>query len=164
MTAKLLILDDDTAILQMLKAVFSGEEMEVMLESGSDSALKLIKTERPNVAIFDINMPDKCGFHVLQEAKKIDPRLSVIMTTRNRTTQNAIEAMKHGAYDYITKPFDIKKLKSAVHKALECNLVNRKVHYTKGTNHLAVEEHPDDVMIGSSPEMIEIWQDGGEGC
>ena len=158
MTAKLLILDDDTAILQMLKAVFSGEEMEVMLESGSDSALKLIKTERPNVAIFDINMPGKCGFHVLQEAKKIDPRLSVIMTTRNRTTQNAIEAMKHGAYDYITKPFDIKKLKSAVHKALECNLVNRKVHYTKGTNHLAAEEHPDDVMIGSSPEMIEIWK------
>jgi DNA-binding NtrC family response regulator len=158
MTAKLLILDDDPDILRMLKVVFQGEEMEVMLENESETALKLIITERPNVAIFDINMPGKSGFQVLQEAKKIDPGLSIIMTTGQKTTQNAIEAMKYGAYDYVTKPFDNAKLRSSVQKALECNLLNRKVRYTKDTHQLGMEEDADDIMIGSSAEMIEIWK------
>jgi len=158
MSAKLLILDDDIDILQMLKTVFNGEEMDIILESESEQALRFITTERPNVAIVDINLPRKSGLQVLQEAKKIDPGLSVIMTTGNKTTQNAIEAMKYGAYDYVTKPFDMNKLKSAVHKALECNLLSRKVRYTKDTKQLSEDEHADDIMIGSSPEMIEIWK------
>lgn len=158
MNAKLLILDDDIDILQMLKTVFNGEEMDIILESESEAALRFIMTERPNVAIVDINLPQKSGLQVLQEAKKIDPGLSVIMTTGNKTTQNAIEAMKYGAYDYVTKPFDMNKLKSAVHKALECNLLSRKVRYTKDTKQLSEDEHADDIMIGSSPEMIEIWK------
>lgn len=158
MNTKLLILDDDIDILQMLKTVFIGEEMDIILESESEQALRFITTERPNVAIVDINLPRKSGLQVLQEAKKIDPGLSVIMTTGNKTTQNAIEAMKYGAYDYVTKPFDMNKLKSAVHKALECNLLSRKVRYTKDTKQLSEDEHADDIMIGSSPEMIEIWK------
>lgn len=158
MNTKLLILDDDIDILQMLKTVFKDEEMDIILESESDVALRFIMKERPNVAIVDINLPQKSGLQVLQEAKKIDPGLSVIMTTGNKTTQNAIEAMKYGAYDYVTKPFDMNKLKSAVHKALECNLLSRKVRYTKDTKQLSEDEHADDIMIGSSPEMIEIWK------
>lgn len=80
------------------------------------------------------------------------------MTTGHKTTQNAIEAMKFGAYDYVTKPFDTNKLRSSVQKALECNLLNRKVRYTKDTNQLKLEEDADDIMIGSSAEMIEIWK------
>lgn len=158
MNPKLLILDDDVDILQMLKTVFNGEEMDIVLESESEPALRLIMKERPNVAIIDITLPGKSGLQVLQEAKKIDPGLSIIMTTGNKTTQNAIEAMKYGAYDYVTKPFDMNKLKSAVHKALECNLLSRKVRYTKDTKQLSDDEHTDDIMIGSSPEMIEIWK------
>ncbi len=158
MNNKLLILDDDIDILQMLKTVFSSEDMDIILESESESALVRIASERPNVAIVDISLPRKSGLQVLQEAKKIDPGMSVIMTTGNKTTQNAIEAMKYGAYDYVTKPFDINKLKSAVQKALECNLLNRKVRYTKDTKQLPEDEHADDIMIGSSPEMIEIWK------
>ena len=158
MNNKLLILDDDIDILQMLKTVFSSEDMDIILESESESALVRIASERPNVAIVDISLPRKSGLQVLQEAKKIDPGMSVIMTTGNKTTQNAIEAMKYGAYDYVTKPFDINKLKSAVQKALECNLLSRKVRYTKDTKQLPEDEHADDIMIGSSPEMIEIWK------
>ncbi len=73
MTAKLLILDDDPDILLMLKTVFHGEEMEVMLESESDAALKLILTERPNVAIFDISMPGKSAFRFCRRRKKLTP-------------------------------------------------------------------------------------------
>lgn len=158
MKQKLLILDDDHAILQMLKTVFGKDEMELYLESDSDSALRRIVVDRPHVAIFDINLPVKSGLEVLREAKKIDPGLSVIMATGNKTTQNAIEAMKYGAYDYVTKPFDITKLKGVVNKAMECNTLNRKVRYSSDREQLSANGVEEDVMIGSSPEMLEIWK------
>jgi two-component system, NtrC family, nitrogen regulation response regulator GlnG len=158
MKAKLLILDDDIAILQMLESVFSNDEFDLLLESNGESALHRIITDRPNVAIMDICLQSKNGLEVLKEAKKIDMGLAVIMTTGFATTQYAIEAMKYGAYDFITKPFDLRKLKSVVQKALNCNLLNRKVHYTRTHSQLEAELPDEDIMIGSSPEMIEIWK------
>ncbi len=154
----LLILDDDASILQMIKTNLSSEDIHVYLESDSETAIKYVLTERPSVAIIDINLPNKSGFEVLQKIKKIDPGLSVIMATAHNTTQNAIEAMKHGAYDYVTKPFDFRKLKATVQKALECNLLNRKVRFTKEREQFNKEELDDNIMIGSAPEMIEIWK------
>jgi len=157
MKYKLLILDDDQSILEMMQSVFP-DEIELFLETESDAALRRIAAERPNVAILDINLPGKSGLEVLKEAKKIDPGLAVIMATGYGTTQTAIEAMKLGAYDYVTKPFDIKKMQSVVNKALECNLLSRKVRYTREAESLVAEEADTDIMIGSSPEMIEIWK------
>jgi DNA-binding NtrC family response regulator len=158
MKSKLLILDDDLTILELLKAVFEDEAMEILLESDSETAVRRVIDEHPNVAILDICLPKKSGLEVLQEIKKIDPGLSVIMTTGFQTTQNAIEAMRHGAYDYVTKPFEIQKLKTIVQKALECNLLNRKVRYAGKTEQITDDDFDEDIMIGSSPEMIQIWK------
>jgi len=157
MKYKLLILDDEQHILQMLKPCFQ-EDVELFLETESEAALRRIAVERPNVAILDINLPGKSGLEVLKEAKKIDPGLAVIMATGFGTTQTAIEAMKLGAYDYLTKPFDIKKMQGIVSKALECNHLSRKVRYTRESDAESAEESDTDIMIGSSPEMIEIWK------
>lgn len=158
MKSKLLILDDDEAILQLLAAVFEDDDTEIILETDSDSAVNRVVSDHPNVAILDICVPKKSGLEVLREIKQIDPGLSVIMTTGYRTTQNAIEAMKHGAYEYLTKPFDIEKLKDVVQKALECNLLNRKVRYAELSDQLSDAELEDDIMIGSCPQMIQIWK------
>jgi DNA-binding NtrC family response regulator len=158
MKSKLLILDDDEAILQLLAAVFEDDDMEILLETDSDSAVNRVVSDHPNVAILDICVPKKSGLEVLREIKQIDPGLSVIMTTGYRTTQNAIEAMKHGAYEYLTKPFDIEKLKDVVQKALECNLLNRKVRYAELSDQLSDAELEEDIMIGSCPQMIQIWK------
>ena len=157
MKYKLLLLDDDQSILLMLKNLFAGE-IELFLECEGDAALRRIAAERPNVAILDINLPGKSGLEVLKEAKKIDPGLAVIMTTGYGTTQSAIEAMKLGAYDYLTKPFDMKKMQLIVNKALECNLLSRKVRYSREQEIPSSEEADTDIMIGSSPEMVEIWK------
>ena len=157
MKYKLLILDDEQDILQMLKSCFK-EDVDLFLETDSDAALRCIAVERPNVAIIDINLQGKSGLEVLKEAKKIDPGLAVIIATGFGTTQTAIEAMKLGAYDYLTKPFDIKKMQGVVSKALECNLLSRKVRYTRESDAVSAEESDTDIMIGSSPEMIEIWK------
>ncbi|MCM2357738.1 MAG: sigma-54 dependent transcriptional regulator [Geobacteraceae bacterium] len=158
MKPKILILDDDIAILEMFKSIFAAQETELLLEKDGDSALRRIRMDRPNVAVVDINLPQISGLEVLREAKKLDPGLSVIITTGHSSTQFAIEAMKFGAYDYLTKPFDIKRLRNAIQKALECNLLNRKVRYTRDREQLLDENGDTDIMIGSSPEMIEIWK------
>lgn len=158
MKSKLLILDDEEVILELLAAVFEDEDIEVFLESDSDAAIRRVEEERPNVAILDICVPKKSGLEVLREIKKIDPGLYVIMTTGYRTTQNAIEAMKHGAYEYLTKPFDIEKLKEVFLKALDCNLLNRKVRYAEISDKIGEEELEEDIMIGSSPQMIQLWK------
>jgi two-component system, NtrC family, nitrogen regulation response regulator GlnG len=157
MPPKLLILDDDHDILLMLKSIFTSEDYELLLESDSESALRRVIADRPNVAIFDISLPQKSGLEVLKEAKKIDGGIAIIMATGYKTTQNAIEAMKFGAFDYVTKPFDMNKLKAVVKKALECNLLSRKVRYTRERPQVE-EDQTEDLMIGSSPEMIEIWK------
>lgn len=158
MTKKLLILDDDPDILDMLKEYFENEEVELLLESDSEAALDHLKAQRPDVAIIDITLPRKSGLEVLQEIRKLYPRMPVIMTTGYRTTQNAIEAMKQGAYDYLTKPFNMKQLEEVVNKAFQSSLLNRDVCYTGDSLPANLDESEADIMIGSSPEMVEIWK------
>jgi two-component system, NtrC family, nitrogen regulation response regulator GlnG len=158
MKPKILVLDDETMILEMFSAFFSEDEAELILEQDGAAALRAITKERPNVAIVDIALPGMSGLEVLREAKRIDPGLSVIIATGHSSTQFAIEAMKSGAYDYVRKPFDRTKLREVVRKGFECNLLNRKVRYMKDPEHLPDVDQNADIMIGSSPEMIEIWK------
>jgi DNA-binding NtrC family response regulator len=158
MKTKLLVLDDDPDILAMMESFFRDDDTEVLLESDGDAALRLIAAERPHVAIIDVALPGRSGLEVLARLKSVDPGLAVIMASGHSNTQYAIEAMKHGAYDYLTKPFDLVRLKAVVAKALQCNLLSRKVLYTRAVTPETVEDNTTDLMIGSSPEMIEIWK------
>lgn len=158
MKTRLLIIDDDTAILELMRQVFEAEGMEVFLEESGESAERLVAIQHPNAAIIDISLPGRSGLEILSSIKKVDPGIAVIMTSGHSSTQYAIEAMKSGAYDYLTKPLDFAKLKSVLSKALECNLLSRKVQYTKAVEPEKLDDSNTDLMIGSSPEMIEIWK------
>lgn len=160
MKPKVMIIDDDPSIAQMLMTTLCGDEFEFLSEIDSEVAFKRLMDERPHAAIIDINMPKKNGMQLLQEVKKSDPGMSIIMATAMQSTKYAIEAMKNGAYDYVTKPFDLRKLKVVILKAIESTQLNRKVRYTRDPELVQheTENNDDDIMIGSSPEMIEIWK------
>ena len=158
MKTKVLVLDDDESILFFFRKFFANEDMDLYLETDYDAALQRIISEKPNVAIVDICLAEKSGLTLLQETRKLDPGITVIIITGHSTTQYAIDAMKLGAYDFLTKPFDIHKLQHAVHKAVECNLLNRKVRYIRERVHSVPESAGEDIMIGSAPEMVEIWK------
>ncbi|GAB4300708.1 MAG: sigma-54 dependent transcriptional regulator [Desulfuromonadia bacterium] len=160
MKPRIMIVDDDPAIARMLRTTMGEDEFEFIDETDSEAVYKRVMEERPHAALIDINMPRKSGMQVLQELKKGDPGLSVIMATGHQNTRYAIEAMKNGAYDYVTKPFDLKKLKELFRKAVESTQLNRKVRYTRDPGIIETDtlDHDDDIMIGSSPEMIEIWK------
>lgn len=158
MAHKLLIVDDETSVLDLLGNFFADNDIELLLESDSASALARARAEHPNVALVDIGMPKKSGLEVLRELKEIDPRICVIIMTGNLTTQNVIEAMKYGAYDYLTKPLNLKQLEILVNKAFQTNFLTRGIRIIGGPEPAKINEVESDAMIGSSPEMIEIWK------
>ena len=158
MKSRLLVIEDDPATLQLMKQVFESADMEVILEADGNSAERIVASQHPNAAIIDITLPGRSGLEILKAVKGVDSGIAVIMTSGHSSTQYAIEAMKCGAYDYLTKPLDIPKLRQVVAKALECNLLSRKVLYAKAAEVERIDDSSTDIMIGSSPEMIEIWK------
>ncbi|WP_298270813.1 sigma-54 dependent transcriptional regulator [Geobacter sp.] len=158
MRSKLLILDDDDVVLALLSRVFEHDEMELFTVTDGREALRIVAEERPNAAIFDLNLTGESGIDVLQEAKGVDPALAIIIATGSRAMRSAIDAMRFGAYDYLTKPFNLAALRETVRKAVECNLMTRAVRFTDRRESLQEGGGDEDVMIGSSPEMLEVWK------
>ena len=101
----------------------------------------------PDVILLDILLPDLDGLKVLERMKREDPDAMVIMITATRTVKTAVEAMKLGAYDYVTKPFDVDELRLIVNRALSNQALQKEVHYLRER----IEERFDfGKMIGKS--------------
>lgn len=119
--AKLLIVDDEPALRQMLTILFRREGYEVVAAAGYKVALEAIaQSPQPfPVVLTDLAMPDGSGLDVLAAAKHRAPATEVILITAHSSVENAIEAMRSGAYDFVTKPFQPAELAALVGKALE---------------------------------------------
>jgi DNA-binding NtrC family response regulator len=119
MGPKLLVIDDEAGILDMLTIVFEKEGYRVAGAKSCKDGLGKLETELPDLVLTDLKMPDGSGFDVLSKAKELMPQTPVVMITAFTSTKTAIEALKQGAYDYISKPFDVEELKHVVGRALE---------------------------------------------
>tara|TARA_B100001964_G_C14246754_1_gene607837 strand:- start:4 stop:702 length:699 start_codon:yes stop_codon:yes gene_type:complete len=118
MKDKILIVDDDPLICEGLTYVLKDKYDVVTASSGRGALLKA-ETEKFSVVLTDLVMPGVDGKHVLREIKRSYPQTQVIMITAHATVDNAIEAMKEGASDYICKPFDIKNVQKSIVRALK---------------------------------------------
>jgi DNA-binding NtrC family response regulator len=116
---KILIVDDERGMLGLLDKVLSKEGYDVKTATNADDALQLIKSESFDLVVTDIDMPKKNGIELLQDIRIYSESLNVIMITAYATVESAINAMKLGAYDYITKPFQIDEIKMVIKKALD---------------------------------------------
>ena len=114
---KLLIIDDEPSIRLSIKAVFGREDLTVFGAETADEGLRLAAEESPDVILLDIRLGDRSGLDVFHDLRRIDPRSLIIFITGFGTTDTAIEAMKLGAYDYLTKPLDAKQLQQVVEQA-----------------------------------------------
>src|SRR5262245_1602164 len=117
---KLLIVDDEPGIRQMLQILFRREGFEVVTAPGFRAAVEALDTNMRTfpVVLTDLAMPDGSGIDVLGAAKRRAPSTEVILITAHSTVENAISAMRSGAYDFVTKPFQPSELAALVHKAL----------------------------------------------
>jgi two-component system response regulator PilR (NtrC family) len=104
---------------ELLMIVLRREGHQVLLAENGQAAVAQLEREPIDVLISDIKMPGMSGVDVLREAKRIDPDIVGIMVTAYASTESAVEALRLGAYDYLTKPFDVEELKAKVRNALE---------------------------------------------
>ena len=116
--AKILIIDDEQSICELPTRILKDEH-EVKSSLDPEEALSLIESDKPDCVLLDIKMPKLDGVEVLSRIKVIAPSIGVIMITGYGNLETAMETMRIGAFDYITKPFDLDFIKNLVKRCLE---------------------------------------------
>ena len=132
MKLKILIVDDDKKLLSALKVILNEDGSEVTACSNGQKAIDLCCNEKFDLIITDLMMPGVSGLDVLKKTRKIDPDILVILITGFASLETAVQAIREGAYDYITKPFKLDEIKIVVNNAREkIRLIreNRKLLY-----------------------------------
>jgi DNA-binding NtrC family response regulator len=125
-----LIVDDEVGTRESVKMILKND-YEVFLAKDAEEAFLQIKEHSPDVVLLDIILPDIDGLKVLEKIKESDPDMIVIMITATKTVKTAVEAMKLGAYDYVTKPFDIDELRLIISRSLSTQALEKEVKYLR---------------------------------
>lgn len=128
---QLLIVDDETSIRKLVMAKLSADGYRCVEASNAQQALEILGKEVVCLVLLDVKMPGKSGLEFLPEIKAKFPDTAVVMATAVADVTTAIECMQHGAYDYITKPFDLNDILHSVRRALEkrrLEIENREYH------------------------------------
>jgi len=128
---KILIIDDEEHLCWALEKGLRQEGYQVISSTRGKEGLELIQNETPSLVILDLKMPEMDGLEVLVKAKDLSPKLPIIMITAHGSIDTAIEAMKLGAIDYISKPFDLDELKILVKKALMVSRLREEVVFLR---------------------------------
>ncbi len=149
---QILIADDEPNLRRILGAQLARDGHEVHLVANGGEALAYLKESHIDLLIADLRMPVLDGMELLREALSIHPSLPVILITAHGTVDNAVEALKTGAFDYITKPFDQEELRSIVRKAL----VTQEFSARDATS-ATTSENSRHGIIGSSEAISEVY-------
>ncbi|MDI6753982.1 MAG: sigma-54 dependent transcriptional regulator [Thermodesulfobacteriota bacterium] len=146
--AKILVVDDEVSMREFLTIFLTKEGHEVISAADGEEALSLFQAEPCDLLLSDIKMPRMDGLELLRKVKEYRPNMAVVMITAYGSPEDAITAMKAGAYDYLTKPFKVREIKSVIRNAL-----SRPVGK-------AVEEAPAGIffnLVSHSPKMLKIF-------
>jgi len=125
--ALVLIVDDDRSLCKVLRGLLENAGFEVLTAYNVDEAESILQSEDPDLIITDLKMPGKSGMELLAECRVRKPAMPVIMITAYGNIEDAVAAMKQGAYDFISKPFDEDELLNVAKKALNESQKNREL-------------------------------------
>jgi len=152
--SRILVVDDEESHRIMLRAVLKEEGYDVSEASDGAEAVKAVEQEPFDLILLDIRMRTMDGIEALIEIRKISPLMPVLIMTAYASVKTAVEALKAGAFEYLTKPLDIEELKILIEKALEL--------YQLRAENIALKERLGDrfdfaKIIGRSPKMKEVF-------
>ena len=151
---KILVIDDEKSITDLLSVVLTKEGYSVSTSLSSTKALDMIDKEEYDLILSDIRLPQMSGMKVLKYVKEKRPDIPMIMITAYGTINQAVEAFKEGAIDYIVKPFDVDELKFVVAQGLEKRRLRAENIQLKRE---LKEKYSFENMIGKSKQMREIY-------
>ena len=152
---KILVVDDERSMREFLGIMLAKEGYGVTQCPDGETALRQVDEDIFDLVIMDIRMPKMDGIAVLERIKEIAPETTVIMITAFASTDTAVQAMKKGAYDYITKPFKIDEIKLIIRNALEKKALEKENILLK---RLVETKYSFDQIIGQSPKMLDIYE------
>ena len=159
----ILLVDDEPDIIEVLEIVLQDEGMEVSKSSSAQAALELLRQREVDIVISDIRMPDMSGVELLKEAKQLAPDTVFVLMTAYASTETAIEALQHGAYDYLTKPFKMDELLAIVRRSLEKKSLK---HEAAGLQSGMEAQQGQKLfqalhrsqLVGKSQKMLEVYR------
>ena len=114
----ILVVDDEEAVLRLFQKILKNEEYTVLMANNGKTALEQVERKRPDLVILDLKMPDMSGIETLRRINRLNVNTEVIIITGYGSMETARTAMRLGAYDYITKPFDINYIRALIEDAL----------------------------------------------
>ena len=152
---KVLIVDDEQSMAQFLAIVLRKEGYDVATVNNGRDALEKVKNDAFDVVITDIKMPGMNGIQVLEGVKQIDATLPVIIMTAYASQQSAIDAVNHGAFQYLIKNAKNDEIKLVVRNAIEMRRVRTENQYLKRE---LKKGHDAKTIIGSSDEMVRVFK------
>ena len=154
---RIAVVEDEETIRIVLTRALEDEGYHVEAFAEGRPGLDALRTGGFDLAIVDIRLPDVSGLDLLSEARRLSRAdLPVLVMTAESTMANAIEAMKRGAFDYVTKPFDIDEIRVLVARALEVGRLTRMVEHLK--EEVRPQYTPGEGIVGTTPAMQEIYK------
>ncbi|HEX8295078.1 MAG TPA: sigma-54 dependent transcriptional regulator [Chthoniobacteraceae bacterium] len=152
--ARILIIDDDPAMVSVISDICQERGHQTVAYASGQKALDNLATHAPQLVISDLRMDKVGGLDILRECREILPQTPVILITAYKTVETAIEAMKLGAYDYITKPFKVDELQLTIQRALDNQSLIRE---NRNLRQIVKEKYRFENIIGTSVKMQDIY-------
>jgi DNA-binding NtrC family response regulator len=149
-----LVVDDEAGVRESVRMVLKDDYDAIAVESG-EKALEELSDKSVSLVFLDILMPGMDGLEVLEQIRARDAHLPVVMLTATKTVKTAVTAMKLGAFDYITKPFDIEELRVVAERATENARLRREVEMLRGE---VTQRYNFDNIIGHAEPMQAIFK------
>jgi two-component system response regulator AtoC len=151
----ILVADDDPVAVELLAEVLTGEGYAVRTAAGGKECLALAEDTPFDLAIVDLRMPDLGGLQVIRRLASIRPGMPVLILTAFATIDTAIEAIREGAHDYLSKPFRMEQLTMVVRRTLESRrLARENAEY----RHELQDRYGVQNLVGQSPAMVEVYK------
>jgi DNA-binding NtrC family response regulator len=153
MKAQVLIVDDERLIRSSLERAFAAEGHATETADSAAAALAAAGRRRFDLVILDLKLPDGNGLEVLAKLLRDAPETKVVVITAHGTIDNAVEAMKLGAFDFVKKPFELDELLTTANNALRAGALERRVAYHDGRERKSLDEA---IVSGGAPAMVQL--------
>jgi len=147
-------IDDDNRSLELIKAGLKQQPVEILTHTNADTGLKMVLERRPQIVLLDLMMPTMNGLEVLDRIVEAAPETEVILITGQYSTESAVEAIRRGASDYITKPIDLNVLRERIEKLVR---EAQQRHAALQLDSELLKTYQFEDMIGRSPLLLQVF-------
>ena len=155
---RVLVIDDEKDVAYSFQRVLAEEPVEVVGATSGEEGLKQLRKQPADLVLLDVRIGEENGLEILRQIRQEQPRQLVIVMTAHGTAQTAIEAMKHGAFDYVLKPFDVPELLALLRRALQTAAAMEELTVAPARKKAVSDHGPVPGLIGTSASMQKIYK------